>query len=344
VLPDDHRVRLRRARRPAWLLALLIPFVAGTAAAQTGEAPPRYRVEILLLDQIREDGVPASVEQMGDIPLPDWLDPADPLLWPAPRVPVLPPLPDWLQEAVEKARANDQAPAMEPQTGEARAPAETLPVATEPTGSPTAPDQDTQSPSTETPSVLDALKPVVPMNLPAESGLKLASARDRLLRSGRYRVLALHAWQQAFPPDSATPRFRIHLGDHYAGHHEVEGTLQILRRRYLHVAAELYHIELPPESLRARPEAPWGPLANGRPFSGYQGPANEPLYENFRQALQSWQPEPQPRLITWLRETRRMRSGELHYLGSPTLGLLVYIEPLEAPEPAEADTTGGQEG
>ena len=34
-------------------------------------------------------------------------------------------------------------------------------------------------------------------------------------------------------------------------------------------------------------------------------------------------------LVTWIRETRRMRSEEIHFLDSPTIGVLVYFRPLD---------------
>jgi hypothetical protein len=34
-------------------------------------------------------------------------------------------------------------------------------------------------------------------------------------------------------------------------------------------------------------------------------------------------------LITWIRETRRMRSKEVHFVDSPTIGVLIYFRPLD---------------
>ncbi|MCL1488093.1 MAG: peptidoglycan binding protein CsiV [Marinobacter sp.] len=37
----------------------------------------------------------------------------------------------------------------------------------------------------------------------------------------------------------------------------------------------------------------------------------------------------EPQLLTWIRETRRMRSSEIHFLDSPTIGVLIYFAKIE---------------
>ncbi len=38
---------------------------------------------------------------------------------------------------------------------------------------------------------------------------------------------------------------------------------------------------------------------------------------------------PRTELLTWIRETRRMRSEEVHFLDSPTIGVLVFFKKIE---------------
>lgn len=45
--------------------------------------------------------------------------------------------------------------------------------------------------------------------------------------------------------------------------------------------------------------------------------------------LNHWQDGEQPELITWIRETRRMRSEEIHFIDSPTIGVLVFFRRVE---------------
>ena len=47
-------------------------------------------------------------------------------------------------------------------------------------------------------------------------------------------------------------------------------------------------------------------------------------------ATRSVAAEPAPlELITWIRETRRMRSEEIHFIDSPTVGVLVFFRKIE---------------
>lgn len=39
-----------------------------------------------------------------------------------------------------------------------------------------------------------------------------------------------------------------------------------------------------------------------------------------------------PELLTWIRETRRMRSEEIHYLDSPTIGVLIFFRKIAPQE------------
>ena len=153
------------------------------------------------------------------------------------------------------------------------------------------------------------------LNLAPEQDLYLKTAAQRLERSGRYRVLMTAGWYQSFPPDYEGPPLRVALGDWIAGagQREIEGTLTIRRQRYLHVSAELNHWRAAPVSTPmpvAGPEET--PMATGEDpmLPGEQAaPARTPL-----------------ELVTWIRETRRMRSEEIHLLDSPTIGVLVFFK------------------
>ncbi|MCS5561751.1 MAG: peptidoglycan binding protein CsiV, partial [Marinobacter nauticus] len=44
----------------------------------------------------------------------------------------------------------------------------------------------------------------------------------------------------------------------------------------------------------------------------------------------AYQLRPAPvELVTWIRETRRMRSEEIHFIDSPTVGVLVFFKKIE---------------
>lgn len=160
--------------------------------------------------------------------------------------------------------------------------------------------------------------------------LRLASAEKRLQNSGRYNVEFLVAWNEAFPPGHKTAPLLIQVGERVAGHADIEGYIQIDRQRYLHVNTQLYDLDL--SVLKATPDIPVEPVAAAESAAAQATAAEpdlDPLLSNSDVAAVAEDIEPQAQVVTWLRETRRMRSGEVHLLDSPTMGLLVYFEPLD---------------
>lgn len=124
--------------------------------------------------------------------------------------------------------------------------------------------------------------------------LSLNAAAQRLEASGRYRVLMRAGWYQAFPPDYQGAPLRVSVGPWLDGLNQraVEGTITIDRKRYLHVDVNLNHWTVD--------DAP--SLSDG-------------IYQ-----------APQRKLVTWIHENRRMRSEEIHFLDSPTIGVLIFFK------------------
>jgi hypothetical protein len=184
------------------------------------------------------------------------------------------------------------------------------------------------------------------LNLIPDDQLHLSSAAQRLTRSGRFNVLALTGWYQAFPPDYTGNTMQIALGDwlESAGHREVEGTITIDRQRYLHVNVNLNHwyadqsgansLAGPMPIATIEPDLSGEKLQEGGENLAAEAAGNS---GNRQQTTNSGQPAvqqdpalaPAAELLTWIRETRRMRSEEVHFLDSPTLGVLVYFSPIE---------------
>jgi len=177
------------------------------------------------------------------------------------------------------------------------------------------------------------------LGLVATHELHLSQAIQRLERSGNYRVLASAGWYRSFPPDYDTGPMRIAIGDwlEAAGQREIDGHISIERRRYLHVGVNLNHWQVDEAAVE---EARAAARAEATPAT--QDPAEETQHnQNESQAQQKAadsSPAPvtlepvEPDLLTWIRETRRMRSGEIHFIDSPTIGVLVYFEPIEEEE------------
>ncbi|WP_372996874.1 CsiV family protein [Marinobacter sp.] len=177
------------------------------------------------------------------------------------------------------------------------------------------------------------------LDLAPQEDLHLASAATRLERSGKYRVLVAAGWYEAFPPDYEGTPLRVEAGDWIddASTRSVEGHITIDRQRYLHVDVHLNHwqrgdeIEQPVADIEADiavatpSEAPEPDSPDSTSGSATTGDSpDQPLPLSVESAPLE--------LLTWIRETRRMRSEEIHFLDSPTIGVLVFFKKIEATE------------
>ena len=133
--------------------------------------------------------------------------------------------------------------------------------------------------------------------------LELRGALLRLQRDGDYTPLAHGGWVQAtYPPEQAIP-----IDISLLGAVNPVGTVQLHLGRFLHVTVDLVY-RAPPEP----PSQQAAPVADG---------VLRELTLPLRYAL---------------RIQRRVRSGEVHYLDHPAIGLLVVV----TPAPAEPQGTG----
>jgi hypothetical protein len=170
------------------------------------------------------------------------------------------------------------------------------------------------------------------LQLVPQGELHLNQAARRLENSGNYRVLAVTGWYQSFPPDYDGEPLEIALGDWLpeAGQRAVEGHITIDRQRFLHVGVHLNHWMIDQSAPRI--------LQTTHHESDYAGEAGVP------DAAGEWSdagneatfglpetatPAAPLQLITWIRETRRMRSEEIHFIDSPTIGVLVFFKRVE---------------
>ena len=177
--------------------------------------------------------------------------------------------------------------------------------------------------------------PYTDMDLIDGNKLFLASAAARL-RSHGYKVLLTTGWNGSFPPGYQSKPLIVKLGEQVQGYSKVEGYIQISRQRYLHVTANLTELQFVQAQL-----APVGAGPNQPPAQAEQSSSTPVL---FPEPMDSPPTQQVPQVLTWLKETRRMRSQEIHYLDSPTLGLLVYFQPLSSgPDSTQADTTASSQ-
>ena len=143
--------------------------------------------------------------------------------------------------------------------------------------------------------------------------LSLRTAAIRMRRSGDYEVMHHGKWLQPVPPrDSAAPLL-IQLGAPDTTF-ELEGSVSVTLGRFLHFATQVWLQTAPPETQSA-------PVSEGETASEAESGSADTGGPSIDAA--GYVP---------LSESRRMRPGELHYLDHPWLGILVRIEPVEAPE------------
>lgn len=181
------------------------------------------------------------------------------------------------------------------------------------------------------------------LELVPRGDLHLNSAANRLENSGRYRVLLATGWYQSFPPDFEGEPLRVAIGDwlEEAGHREVEGHITIDRQRYLHVGVQLNHWQpLPHGTLTGEDTIELidgGEEGSSQSTDDADGEVDNSIgalasggdIAGDSQALISGANWPRAELLTWIRETRRMRSEEVHFLDSPTIGVLVFFKKIE---------------
>lgn len=191
--------------------------------------------------------------------------------------------------------------------------------------------------------------------------------KNALDRKPGYRILFHQTWLQALLSPSKAPALPIAGGNQYGDHHELEGYLSLSVSRYLHIESHLWLTEFvenfgqPMEHWPALP-TPQDNVRNSHLHEDSQ-PAGEtpPTESNLRQASQISQgggeaydfntDSPTPSLyqqwegrvtdpyteladapyliknIAVLQQKRKMRSGELHYIDHPKMGILIKIEP-----------------
>ncbi len=190
------------------------------------------------------------------------------------------------------------------------------------------------------------------ITLLADSEKQLLPAVKRIHRSGKQQVLFHESWIQAIDSRKTAPNIAIHGGGQYDNHFELEGSIRLSRERYLHIETNLW---LNSFTINVGQEGePW-PLLPLLPSQPYIPQNNDQDSENdvFDNSDIQWNDLQEfgsqfqaiienqylnKRVVT-MKQHRKMRSKELHYLDHPQMGLLLQITPYEAPEPEPEDIT-----
>jgi hypothetical protein len=153
-----------------------------------------------------------------------------------------------------------------------------------------------------------------------------------LRRDDNFDVLFHESWQQQMWEESRSPSLIIRGGQKHGGHRELEGTIKIHIGRYLHVSTDLWLSEFiyGAQNNNFQNTSEWlrlPPLP--RSSSEANTSDNTAAQQEYQRLFSS---EPQPSQIVTLREKRRMRSKETHYIDHPLMGILIRMLPLDTPK------------
>lgn len=193
--------------------------------------------------------------------------------------------------------------------------------------------------------------------------LKLNKSFKAMSRSKNYEVLEFAGWKQPLMKEQPGIPLVITSGQKYGQHHELEGKLTFRKSRYLHLHANLYMADykqgssfnlqswlLEDDNIATRitelhkaggEQSATADTQNNVMLSGsidsstetdltkQQGNDGSETTETSKEQMSSATYVASN--IAHMNETRRMRSGEIHYLDHPKFGLLVTIEPTDPP-------------
>ncbi|PCI49567.1 MAG: hypothetical protein COB51_04070 [Moraxellaceae bacterium] len=170
---------------------------------------------------------------------------------------------------------------------------------------------------------------------------------NKLNKKFNTRVVYHKAWVQPLHPKKASTPLFIQAGDLFGKEYELEGTVILSVERYLHIDTDLRFSAFSEDQPLIQE---WWLDSSSPPTldqASYYDPINgvglpliaqaefTPFTEVFLGIEDVYQAEDKQFMRTrqvQLKQSRRMKSKELHYLDHPHIGLLVKIIPHELPE------------
>lgn len=201
-----------------------------------------------------------------------------------------------------------------------------------------------------------------------EDFAQLKRVKNSIDRERDMRVIFHKVWRQPVGNSETTPSVIVQGGNRYDDHHELEGSVQVTVSRYLHLDARLWFTSFEANTGQEDswwPNLPTPPARSLNPDSTAEFlqqdasklSSTSPPWQNadrensnMRFGLNtSWENENQQKekqknyvtkeIITF-DQSRRMRSGELHYLDHPKLGIIVRIDNYKTEAELEMQETG----
>jgi hypothetical protein len=157
----------------------------------------------------------------------------------------------------------------------------------------------------------------------SENKMDLTSAIQKLKRSREVKVLDTHSWQQPLNEDSRTPPIKINTK--VSQQRTLFGELQLRKSRYTHAEFKLYltnSFSVPYRDIKdwfLEKDTKWKLIdlliaaPEDLPFIETIGQSE--IYQNIR----------------YLKESRRIKEGEIHYIDHPIIGVIITIKEVPSP-------------
>ena len=162
-------------------------------------------------------------------------------------------------------------------------------------------------------------------------------------RNGGYRTLFHSAWRQPLEEKPQAIPILVQGGREYSGYYELEGYVTLSVSRYLHIDTNLWLVDYA-ESIDTN-QLPWNnsqqlfnelmaddAYSRAIPISSEDGLNNAqaaPTPTDHNLLLDTAPAKYEPIHLVEFKQSRRMRSGELHYLDHPMMGILIRLTPFE---------------
>jgi hypothetical protein len=157
-------------------------------------------------------------------------------------------------------------------------------------------------------------------NLLPNSEHTLKSAAQRIKASADLRLLTHLAWHQPVRGRKQAQSILIQTGKQFESEFELEGTIRIISRgSYLHARTDLFFSEF--KSMESRQNLDWTVFEEDQ-LNSDQREWSADLNQQASTAKQFFRSS-----TAHSKQSRRMRSKELHYIDHPQFGMLIQITP-----------------
>ena len=151
---------------------------------------------------------------------------------------------------------------------------------------------------------------------------------ERLASGNRFRVLFHERWEQPVESRGRAPHLLIEGGEIFGEYSELQGSVQLSISRYLHFKTNLWLTDYRFGGKSGQPLPPLPPPEKDIEDTTVADPflvKARNISHNIDNELRQDRNIPTAVRTVRIDESRRMRSGELHYLDHPMFGILLRI-------------------